>query len=121
MVDAKRYVHSDDHGVWRVGQTRVSLDSIVYAFRQGHAPETIHQQYPALSLEEVYGAIAFYLANKEGVDHYLERQERLWNELRRKTEQNASPVIERLRALATLMTVAFSCVSLGKIEYVAPL
>ena len=101
MVDAKRYVRSDDHGVWRVGQTRVSLDSVVYAFGQGHAPETIQEQYPALSLEEVYGAIAFYLANKEEVDHYLERQERLWDESRRKTEQNVSPVVDRLRALKT--------------------
>jgi uncharacterized protein (DUF433 family) len=99
IVDAKTYVRADEHGVWRVGQTRVSLDSVVYAFRQGHAPETIRQQYTALSLEEVYGAIAFYLANKDLVDHYLECQERCWEELRQKTEQNPGPVIERLRAL----------------------
>lgn len=99
MGDVKRYVHADNHGVWRVGRTHVSLDSVIYAFRQGHAPETIRQQYPALSLEEVYGAIAFYLANKDEVDHYLERQEQCWDEFRRKAEQSPSPVVERLRAL----------------------
>jgi uncharacterized protein (DUF433 family) len=99
MVDAKMYVRADEHGVWRVGQTRVSLDSVVYAFRQGHAPETIRQQYSALGLEEVYGTIAFYLANKDEIDHYLERQEQCWDEFRRKAEQNPSPVVERLRAL----------------------
>src|SRR5437762_5696341 len=97
MVNAKTYINADDHGVWRVGQTRVSLDSVIYAFRQGHAPETIRQQYPALSLEEVYGAIAYYLANKDEADHYLERQEQCWAELRRKAEQNPSSVVERLR------------------------
>ena len=64
-----------------------------------HAPETIRQQYSTLSLEEVYGAIAFYLANKGEVDHYLERQEQRWEEFRRKAEQNSSPVVERLRTL----------------------
>jgi uncharacterized protein (DUF433 family) len=99
MVDAKTYINADDHGVLRVGQTRVSLDSVVYAFRQGHAPETIRQQYSAPTLEEVYGAIAYYLANKDEVDQYLERQEQRWDEFRRKAEQNPSPVVERLRAL----------------------
>lgn len=99
MIAAKTYVRVDPHGVFRVGQTRVSLDSVVYAFRQGHSPETIRQQYPALSLEEAYGAIACYLANQDEVDRYLERQEQLWDRLRREAEQNPSPVVERLRAL----------------------
>jgi uncharacterized protein (DUF433 family) len=99
MINAKAYAHADNHGVLRVGQTRVSVDSVVYAFRQGHAPETIQQQYPALNLEEVYGTIAFYLANKDEVDQYLQGQEQCWDELRRKAEQNPSPVVERLRAL----------------------
>ncbi len=99
MVHAKTYIVADDYGVLRVGQTRVSLDSIVYCFRQGHAPEAIRQQYAALSLEEVYGAIAFYLANTDEVDQYLRQQEQRWQELRRKAEQNPSPVVERLRAI----------------------
>jgi hypothetical protein len=82
-----------------VGLTRVSLDSVIYAFRQGHAPETIRQQYSALSLEEVYGAVAFYLANKDEVDQYLRQQEQRWEEFRRQAKQNPSPVVERLRAL----------------------
>jgi hypothetical protein len=75
------------------------LDSVIYVFRQGHAPETIRQQYSSLSLEEVYGAIAFYLANKDEVDQYLQQQEQRWEEFRRHAEQNPSPVVERLRAL----------------------
>jgi hypothetical protein len=53
----KQYVRVDEQGVMRVGTTRVMLDALVAGFEQGHAPETIQQQFPALSLEEVYGAI----------------------------------------------------------------
>jgi uncharacterized protein (DUF433 family) len=101
MSQAKNYVRTDEHGAMRIGQSRVLLESVIYAFQEGHSPETIRQQYPALSLEEVYGAIAFYLANQESVHQYLERQEELWDDLRQKAEQSPSPVIERLRTLRT--------------------
>ena len=64
MISSKRYVEEDSQGALRVGSLGVSLDSVVIAFQQGHSAETIEQLYPALSLEEVYGAIAFYLANR---------------------------------------------------------
>ncbi|MGO9470715.1 MAG: DUF433 domain-containing protein [Isosphaeraceae bacterium] len=43
------------------------------AFQEGQSPETIQQLYSALSLEEVYGAVAYYLANRNEVDQYLQR------------------------------------------------
>ena len=55
-------------GVFRLADSRVSLDSLVYLFREGMSPESMVECYPTLSLEEVYGAIAFYLANRETVD-----------------------------------------------------
>jgi uncharacterized protein (DUF433 family) len=99
MTNGKVYVRLDQQGAYRVGQTRVSLDSVVYAYLQGYTPESIAEQYPAVALEEIYGAIAFYLANREDVDHYLERQERLWDKARSEAAAKPSPVIERLRAL----------------------
>ena len=79
MNSPKRYVEEDSQGALRVGSLGISLDSVVIAFHQGHSAETIQQLYPALSLEEVYGAIAYYLANRHEVDQYLSRQERLWD------------------------------------------
>lgn len=96
---AKPYVVADKAGVFRVGGTRVSFDSVVYAFLEGHSPETIAQQYPALTLEDVYGAITFYLGNREEVNQYLQRQEKIWEEFRQKADQNLSPVVQRLRKL----------------------
>jgi len=62
-------------GAYRVAGTRVSLDSIVYAFIAGQSAETIAQSLPVLTLEQVYGSIAYYLGHREEVDRYLEAQE----------------------------------------------
>jgi uncharacterized protein (DUF433 family) len=99
MSHPKSYIRQDEQGVYRVGVTRVMLDSVVAGFEQGHSPETIRQQYPALSLEEVYGAIAYYLAHREEVNEYLRRQDAVWEHWRRKSEEKPNPVVERLQAL----------------------
>ena len=58
-------------GAYRVAGSRVSLDSIVYAFLRGESPDGIAESFPALSLEQVFGAIAYYLGHRETVDAYL--------------------------------------------------
>ena len=60
----KRYVEQRDGGYWITG-TRISLDSLVYAFKRGAAPESMQRAFPLLTLEEIYGAITFYLAQTE--------------------------------------------------------
>src|SRR5919198_3343419 len=71
----KTYVEQRDGGYYVAGE-RVSLDSLVYAFRRGASPETIRRSFPVLTLEQVYGAITFYLAHEQEVDAYLEESER---------------------------------------------
>jgi uncharacterized protein (DUF433 family) len=93
------YVRTDEHGVKRVANTRVMLDSVIAGYKQGHSPETIRQQYSALTLEQVYGAITYYLAHQAQVDEYLRRQDALWQQLRREAERQPAPVVKRLRAL----------------------
>lgn len=69
---------------YRIGGTRVSLDSVVYSWWRGDAPETIADNFPALTLEQVYGALAFYLANQEEIDQYLRQGEAEYEQLRQK-------------------------------------
>jgi uncharacterized protein (DUF433 family) len=80
-------------GNYYVLGTRISLDSIVHAFRRGESPETICQNFELLQLEEVYGAIAYYLANQPDIDDYLIRQNEKWAEVKR----NAEPLLADLR------------------------
>ena len=56
------------NGGYYIRGTRVSLDSIVYAFRSGESAEGIRQNFPSLTLEQVYGAIAFYLGHQAEID-----------------------------------------------------
>ena len=67
---AKDYVDNLG-GAYRVAGSRVSLDSIVYAFLRGESPDGIAESFPALTLEQVYGAITFYLAHRDVIDAYL--------------------------------------------------
>ncbi len=92
---AKEYVEERNGGFYVAG-TRVSLDSIVHAFRRGESPETICQNFELLRLEEVYGAVAYYLANQAEIDAYLLRQDQKWAEGRRDAEPLPNGLRERL-------------------------
>ena len=71
-------------GVYYVPGTSISLDSIVYAFRDGSSPESIREDFEGLSLANVYGVLAFYLDNQAKVDAYLVRRKERWAEMERK-------------------------------------
>lgn len=52
--------------------SRVSLDSVVHSFLNGDSAESIRDNLPTLTLEQVYGAIAYYLGHQAEIDAYLE-------------------------------------------------
>ena|SRR5258706_8300214 len=87
---------TDANGVVRIGNTRVTLLSVMNAYDRGAVPEEIIQEYPAISLAEAYATIAYYLQNQAEIDAYLA-------ELRQRAEDkhlsNQMPDIrERLQA-----------------------
>ncbi len=84
---SKEYVEQRDGGYFVKG-TRVSLDSVVYAFLRGESPEGIADSFPALQLEDIFGALAFYMANRDSVDHYLEDGRREFETLRQRSREN---------------------------------
>ncbi len=104
MIEAKSYIQVDAHGVMRAGEAAVLFDGIVAAFEVGDSAESIQRQYPALRLEEVYGAITYYLAHRTEVAEYLLRQDAVWASWRSKLEQNPDPLIERLKAVREAQT-----------------
>ena len=82
----REYVEQRDGGYWIAG-SRVSLDSIVYAFLRGASPETISHSFPLITLEDVYGAIAFYLGHQGDIDIYLRQGEVEFEALRQKSRE----------------------------------
>ncbi|MCY7278300.1 MAG: DUF433 domain-containing protein [Phormidesmis sp. CAN_BIN44] len=91
----KQYIEQRDEGYW-VEETRISLDSIVYSFLAGDSPESIAQNFPLLSLEQIYGSIAFYLANRELIDAYLKEGENEFEALRRSLRQKNPALYQNL-------------------------
>ncbi len=91
----REYVEQRDGGYWIPG-TRVSLDSIVYAFLRGAAPESIAQSFPVLRLEEVYGAITYYLGHQEDVHSYLRQNDREFETLRAQARQANPSLYKKL-------------------------
>ena len=67
----KQYVEQRNENYW-ITDSRVSLESVVFAFLEGLSPETIVAEcFSVLSLEQVYGAITYYLSNRPKIDEYL--------------------------------------------------
>ncbi len=92
---SKDYVELRDGG-YLIKGTRVSLDSVVYAFLRGESPEGIADSFPALQLEEIFGALAFYMADRDIVDQYLEDGRREFDALREKSRRSHPAVYAKL-------------------------
>ena len=91
----KDYVELQD-GAYRIAGTRVSLDTVVYEFQQGSSPEYIQECFPTLTLEQVNGAIAYYLANKEEIDKYIAEGEIEWEKFRQWSREKYKDFHERM-------------------------
>jgi uncharacterized protein (DUF433 family) len=91
----KEYIEQRD-GVYYIAGTRVSLDSVVYAFLRGESPEGITESFPALGLEQIFGALTFYMANRELVDRYLSAGQREFEAFRQQARREHPALYAKL-------------------------
>lgn len=87
-----------DDGSIRVVGTRVLLEIIVNAYKNGDSPEEIAYSYPSISLKDTYAVIAYYLNHKDQVELYLAEVERQSEEIRKIIEARTPP-LPGLRAM----------------------
>ena len=90
-----QYVENVD-GVYRLTDTRVSLDSIVYAYWHGQTAESIAQSFPVLTLEQVYGALTYYLAHQAQIDAYLSAADAEFESLRQQAREHDPMFYQKL-------------------------
>ncbi len=81
-------------GAVRIGKSRISLALIVEEYEGGMTPEDMVRAYDTLELADVYGAIAFYLRNREAVTEYMKRRDHKAKALRTEIESR-QPRISR--------------------------
>ena len=92
----KQYIEQRDNGYWISG-TRVSLESVVLAFLNGLSPEAITSEcFPVLKLEQVYGAITYYLSHREEIDSYIQQSNKEYEELRSSIRKKDTLFYEKL-------------------------
>ncbi len=93
-------LRADADGVVRVEPTRITLDTVIAAYRTGCTAEEIVEQYPTLPLSNIHAAIAYYLTNRQEVDAYLAAREAEGAQLRRDVESVCEQRGVRERLLA---------------------
>jgi uncharacterized protein (DUF433 family) len=93
-------LRANDDGVILVGQTRVTLDTVVAVFNQGATAEEIAYRYPSLNLADVYATIAFYLKHQSEVEAYLQQRRQRSQEVREMNQARFNPQGLRNRLLA---------------------
>lgn len=97
--DMSEYFELVDPGVVRIKGHRVGIEHIVERYHQGYSPEQIMLDFPGMSLEKIYGVIAYYLGHKEEVDDYLVQLDALVRErMNEYDRQNPVPITEYLKA-----------------------
>jgi uncharacterized protein (DUF433 family) len=94
----------DDHGVARIGTTRVALERIVEAFDAGATAEEIADWYPGLELADVYATVAYILRHRSEIDAYMQHSEAESARIRREIEERfpTTELRQRLRARRAL-------------------
>ncbi len=93
----------DKDGVVRVGETRVTLDTIVLAFKDGATAEQIVQEYPVLELADIYAVLGYYLRRREDVEKYLRERQLKSSQVRKENQShsNLRGIRERLERRRT--------------------
>ena len=85
---------------YRVAGSRVSLDSVVTDFMNGLSPESIAENFPTLTLEQVFGAIAFYLGNRDEIDAYMKEGRAEFETQRLKSREENPLLYKKLQEAA---------------------
>jgi uncharacterized protein (DUF433 family) len=93
---------ADTDGVVRIRGTRVTLDTLIAAFHEGTTAKGVVDQYPSLSLADVYTALGYYLRHHAEADAYLQRRREHAAQVRQENEARFPPAGVRDRLLARL-------------------
>ncbi len=69
---------------------------MVYRFLEGLSPESIVDSFETLTLEQVYGAVAYYLGHRDEIDAYLKQSEADFDELCRRARKEHPLLYQKL-------------------------
>jgi uncharacterized protein (DUF433 family) len=84
----------------RIRGTRIGLENVLYRLMDcSYTPETIVEQFPSLSLEQVRAVLEYYQQHRQEVEEYMAAWRSQKERLQAEQDHNPSPGIARLRKL----------------------
>jgi uncharacterized protein (DUF433 family) len=96
------YFHFLGPNTIRLKGHRLGIEDILELYDDGYSPEQIALEFPGLSLEQIHATITYYWHNREEVEAYLSRLDKLVaDSIREEAQGEASAVVKRLRLLQT--------------------
>lgn len=93
-------LHIDEYGAIMITGTRIPVDTVIYAFRQGDTAEEIVDAFDVLKLADVYSIIGYYLAHLDEMDAYLQTRAAEAADIQTRLEARFPPFGLRERLLA---------------------
>lgn len=84
-MQAVEYVRNRN-GSWYVGESGVSVYSVIALWQQGLSPEEIQGSFSSLSLRDVYGTILFYMEHRDEMDAFFREQDALFHRNKAQSE-----------------------------------
>ncbi len=96
LADYFEFLDVDDI---RIKGTRVGIETVLDDYLNGVSPEEIVARYRALTLEQVYATLTYYLRYRQDVDAYLARWRAYAEAEWEAQQQRPSPAVRRLREL----------------------
>jgi len=91
-------------GEYYVAGTRVPLECVASEFLRGASPETVRDAYPTLTLEQVYGAIAYFLGHETELSEHFRSVEQEASESRSAQTPLRAELLARLDAARRQLT-----------------
>jgi uncharacterized protein (DUF433 family) len=84
----------------RIKGTRIGIEHVLYEYiHNAKTAEAIADQFPTVSLEQVYATILYYLQNKAAIDQYLSDWLDYTLTAEADQDNNPDPGLQRLKAL----------------------
>jgi len=89
-------------GSIRIGNTRVTLDTLISFYNQGESADELAAGFPTVPLADIHATIAYYLKHREHFDAYLAEREKTAADVQAEAEKPVSADGIRDRLLARL-------------------
>lgn len=84
-----------EDGSIRIKGSRVTLDSIIQSYQFGETPEQIADNFPSISLADIYAVITYYLTHTAEVNEYLREREREADKMQQRIESDPDYQIKK--------------------------